>query len=166
MNQIKFYKLAIGCLILLNILIVAFFLFRNLGPKPLRGPSKNTFQKEISRTLNLDAEQQLKFDALVEQHEKEILSINKEEQKILIPYFENIGSSTHASDTTALASILSKSQQLQKQKLAVSLQHFTEIKSLLKENQLDDFEIVMERVAERMLLGKKKNQKDRRILRD
>lgn len=155
MNHLKFYKLAIGGLVLLNIGVLTFFLLAKTSARPPHPPRNNNFQEEVPSILDLNDEQRATFYDLADQHEQQIRTINNEQQKLLHPYFESIADSSIDLDTTF---VLNQFQQLERRKLATTRQHFLKIKGLLNEDQLPRFEIVMEKALGRIISGKKKHR--------
>lgn len=153
MDQIRFYKFAIYGLILLNIVVLGFFLLSS----PKRGlhrprPDSN-FQAEVVDMLKFTNDQQIVFDQSHDRHEKQMRRTNQEEEKLLLSYFDNIASPSSELDT---ALFFTQFQQLQRQKLRLTQQHFLEIKAMLNEEQLPDFKRLMERVTERIVTRRKK----------
>jgi len=123
-------------------------------PKPPRHSHSNNFQSEVIEILDLDSQQTAAFEKMAETHSQKMRSINRQQQQLLPPYFKSLTDSSKNVDKTA---ILNQFQQLGKQKIEVTYQHFQDIKLILNENQLSHFERLMGRFADNLLLGKKRN---------
>lgn len=157
MNQIKFFKFTICGLILLNIFTLGFFLLtkpNQRGHPPL--PNKG-FKDEVASILDLNNEQQSIFNEFAEQHEQQIRTINEQQEKLLLPYFENIVNPSIELNTELVPT---QFQQLQRQKLVLTRQHFIKTKELLNKKQLPEFKVFMERVTEKIVV-KRKNKPPR-----
>ena len=152
MSQIKLYKYATWGLLFLNIAVLAFFLLTK--PKPQHHPPSNNFQSEVIEMLDLNTQQASTFKALAEAHNQQMRSISGQQQQLLIPYFESL---TNPSSTIDSDGVLSQFQQLEREKIEVTYQHFQDIKSMLNEEQLPDFENFMNTFIHTLLLDEKKN---------
>ncbi len=151
MSQIKMYKTTTWALLLLNIAILAFFLSRK---SKCRGhSSKSAFRAEVVEVLNLDRQQEARFRQLADAHGQSMKALRSRQQQLLPPYFKSIASATESVNKDSL---LRQYQQLEREKLEVTTQHFQEIKSMLEEDQLPHFENLMSRFIDRFLLGGKK----------
>ncbi len=155
MTQIKFYRLLVAGLLLLNILVLAFFLFNQSEPRPERGPRAAGFQAEVPRILELDSAQQLTFSALAEQHNQQIAAINEEQQKLLLPYFESIADSSVDLENEL---VQTRFQQLELEKLIVTRQHFIEVKNILNPPQYPLFDALMEKITDRVVGNRNKKR--------
>lgn len=147
MDQFKFYKYAIAGLILLNIAMIVFFIFTKPKHEPRPPRESNDFQAEIERILDLSSQQRSEFKGLADDHNLKIKSINEQQQKLLPSYFETL---TRPSDQTNKDSILSRYQQLERQKLEVTYQHFQDIKSMLNDEQIPQFKEFMKILIDRI----------------
>lgn len=163
MNRTKFYKITIGCLLALNALVLALLICSNSYPWFGNSKQGNNFQEELIKVLNLDDSQVLKFNVLAEKHEKRIRDINERDQRLLRTYFENIAHADVLKDSIEIERSLDRSMVLQREKLKLTRQHFLDIKNLLHDRQLDDFNELMDRVVGR-IVGK--NNKRRRPPKD
>lgn len=151
MSQLKFYKYATWGLLFLNIAVLAFFLLTK--PKPPHH-SPNDFQSEVIEILNLNSQQKSTFRKLAEAHNQKMKSIIEQQQKLLPPYFESLADSSSNIDKEA---ILNQFQQMEREKIEVTYQHFQDIKLILDENQLPHFEKLIGRLVDKLLLNNKKN---------
>ena len=84
MKTVQFYKYAAAILLLLNIVLIAFFFITkpkgNMGKPPLRA----------METLGLDEAQHDLFLASAKRHSIEMTSINEAQKKLLMPYFNQL----------------------------------------------------------------------------
>ncbi|MEM6342991.1 MAG: hypothetical protein AAF927_03890 [Bacteroidota bacterium] len=155
MNQIKFYRLVIAGLLLLNILVLAFFLLIQSEPRPDRAPRPAGFQTEVPRLLELDSTQQLTFDDLAEQHNQQVAAINLQQQELLLPFFESIADSSLDFDNEL---IQTQFQQLELEKLVVTRQHFIDVKNILYPQQFPLFKDLMRKITDRVVGKRNKNR--------
>jgi len=146
MSQLKFYKYSIWALLLLNVGVLAFFFLTK--PHPPHHASPNNFQSEVVEILGLNNQQAANFKKLAEDHMHKTRSINEQQEKLLPPYFKSL---TDLSKNIDKDRILDEFQQLERKKIEVTYQHFQDIKSILDENQLPQFEGFMNTFIERIL---------------
>ncbi len=152
MDQLKFYKYATSGLLLLNVAIIAFFfLTRPKHPRPR--PAEN-FSEEVKEILNLTEQQTQTFATLAREHSEAMRSINDQQQRLVLPYFERL---TDSSITLTRDSVLSEIQQLERQKVEVTYRHLEDLKGLLNKDQLPHFKVFMQRFTHRVLGGDKKS---------
>lgn len=154
MNQLTFYKYAAGGLLLLNMVIISFFLFTKPN-LPLHGPPPSSFQKEVIDVLHLDAQQTNMFKALAKEHNQKITVLKEQQQTLLLPYFESLA---NTSIQIEKEDVLNQFQQLEKEKIEVTHQHFQEIKNLLNESQLPHFKDFLDKFIDRLILSDKNNK--------
>ncbi|MFK7926342.1 MAG: hypothetical protein AB8H47_30625 [Bacteroidia bacterium] len=155
MDQIKFYRFVIAGLLLLNLFVLAFFLFTQTEPRPNRAPRGTSFQAEVPGILELDSTQQLIFNDLADRHSQQTTNINQQQQALLLPYFESIADSSVDLDTEFA---LTQFQKLEREKLVITRQHFLEVKSILAPQQIPLFKILMERITDRVVRQEKKRR--------
>ena len=152
MNQVKFYKYIILGLVGLNIVVLAFFLLTKSRPRH-QPPPKN-FQAEVVKIFGLDNQQASVFKELADGHKQRMKEIDKQQEKLLLRYFESL---TNDSESTDKESLLNQFQQLEREKIEVTYRHFEEIKKLLNKDQLPEFEEFMKSVTNKLLSSEKKN---------
>jgi len=159
MNQVKFYKLAIGGLLLLNLAVLAFFIITK--PKPHRGgpphlqvPSQHGFESEAITILDLDKKQISKFKNLANNHAHKMTSITENQQKLLLPYFESISDRVIEVENDKTLNLI---QQLELEKIQATRQHLLDVKNLLNKDQQPRFNKFAEKIIDKILKqGKKK----------
>lgn len=146
MDKLKFYKIATGCLLLLNIGILAFFFFTKPDRKPPRGNLR--FQNEAIRILDLNKDQEQQFLKLVEVHGQQILSKDNELKELLKSYFKALKNDSPSNNEET---ILSRIQATEALKLKLTYQHFKEVKSLLKQDQLDRYKTFVDEAMNKVI---------------
>lgn len=124
MKKETFYKVAIIILLVVNILQLIPFL---LGPKKGPNPQGNFRQKAI-KIMNLNKTQEKQFLNFAEKHRDKMEILNKEQRKLTSTYFK--------APTDSLLNIISK---IETQKINVTERHFSEIKSILENSQINEF---------------------------
>ena len=148
MKTLQFYKYATFILLALNIGLIAFsFITRPKG-------QKGAPQLRAIETLGLDEAQHEFFLASAKEHITQMMSISEQQKELLMPYFNSIADSTQIVDAE---SVLSAVEQLERKKIEQTHQHFSEIKSILNADQIDDFEGFMDRTLEKLLVTQKKS---------
>ncbi|MEM8524169.1 MAG: hypothetical protein AAGG68_05985 [Bacteroidota bacterium] len=151
MSQKKFYISIILGLVSLNMILLAFFLLTK--PRPRHHPPPRKFQFELIEKLRLDEQQTTAFNALVDEHKLQMNAINERQGKLLKPYFERLVDASKGIDADSL---LSQFQQAEKEKIEITYQHLQEIKKILHKDQLIDFELLIDRITDRILSSKQK----------
>lgn len=124
MKKETFYKVAILILLVLNILQLIPFL---LGPK--RGPNpQGDFRQKAIKIMDLNKTQEQLFLNYAEKHRDKMETLNKEQFELTSTFFK--------APTDSLLNVISK---IEMQKINATEHHFSEIKSILKSNQIDNF---------------------------
>ncbi len=153
MKEVKFYKSATLILIVLNLVIVACFIFGR--PKP-PGPGQHPpFAHRATELMKLDETQLAQFEELVKIHREDMESLNGLQKELLDSYFKNIYDAKNAPSNDYQ---LKKLQTIEGQKVESTYRHFEEIKALLQPEQLDGFEQFMRGAMNQILTGKQRNQ--------
>ncbi len=151
MTQLKLYQYAAWGLLVLNLSMVAFFFLTK--PTPPDRADGQQFRNKAVNILQLDEQQEAAFSKLAMAHAEEMRRLMKSQQDLLKPYFDHL---LTENDAVNPDSILLQYQQLEKEKLVVTYQHFEDIKGILKEEQKGNFPKFMEE-AIRALLPKRGN---------
>jgi len=152
MSREKFLTIAVGFLFLLNLGTIG-FLYLN-RPQPPR-----ELFRVITKELNFDDQQEEQFFALRDQHRNRMDRLDREFADTLEKYLQLLkerepSSSIRDSLENSIASI-------EKQKAAVTLKHFQEVKALCRPDQLKNFERLIPELS-RILLPPKNQRPPRR----
>lgn len=148
MKQLQFYKYAATGLLFLNIAMLAFFFLT----KPPNHPRGKRFKGGAIEILNLDKTQDKVFFELVKNHKQKMKVFNQKQKELLKPYFDSLIDSTGQPQN-----VIEKVEQLERQKIESIYQHFQDIKSILKKEQLSGFEEFMDVTIKRILPDAKEN---------
>lgn len=151
MDQVKFYKYIIFGLVGLNVAVLAYFLLSKNHP-PNRPPFRNA-QAEVIEILGLNDDQASAFRAFANAHGDQMEAIKRQQEQLLIPYFASLSDSA---TTINQEELLKQYQQLERDKIEFTYQHFQEIKNLLEKEQLPDFKLFTDKILRRLLSGRKK----------
>lgn len=151
MSQLTFYKYASLSLLVLNVAIIGFFLLTKPAPPPRSGG--RDFQAEAIKILSLNEEQVISFRAFAQEHKQQMTGVNEQQQKLLRPYFESLANPSIGIDQT---DALNQFQQLEREKIEVTYQHFQDLKSILNEAQLTHFEKFISRYIDVFLASEEK----------
>lgn len=150
MNQVKLFKWSTFFLLALNITMVIFFFFT----KP--NAPRNESHKPIHEILNLSDPQEKQFFELVKKHQDRMQEIGKRQNKIVTQYL--LASGNDSNNTSN--SLLSEAQVFETQKIEATRLHFIEVRGILNEDQLPNFQKFM-RGAIHNILGENKNNRPR-----
>ncbi len=141
MKQLQFYKYATIGLLLLNLGMLTFFFLT----KP-KHHSRKDFKRGAVDILKLDDEQRETFFNLVKGHQQKMKVFSQHQKELLSPYFNSLIDSTEVNQD-----VFDKVEELERQKIESIYQHFQEIKSILREEQMPGFEEFMNHVMKRIL---------------
>lgn len=130
MTKMQFYKFAAVTLLVLNIGLLSFLIINKPGPKPKNLPEKNAMEM-----LDLDKDQHDQFLKYAESHVLKIKLINNQQEELLTIYFNLPTDSLKTQNDE----ILKKVNVLESEKIQSTNDHLREIKSLLREDQLEGF---------------------------
>lgn len=148
MESLKFYKYATWGLLILNLLMLSFFIITKGGKH-----EGNHTPGMAAELLKLNDEQHTQFLASAQQHEQIMDRINAAQSSLLKPYFSQLTTPQKITSANTLTEI----QALEKQKIEATYQHFEEVKNILTIEQLPDFKIFMNHILTRLIDTKKKN---------
>ncbi len=153
MRNEQFFKYTTLFLLLINIGLICFFFFSK--PNHHHKNRRPNFLNKAFEILELDDQQKNQFEKLAEQHHQEILKIERTQKQKLAEYFEPL------KRDTAHNLLLQKQniKALESQKIEVTYKHFLEVKKLLRDDQLDNFELFIDEFVQILLLRAKKNKK-------
>lgn len=146
MKQLQFYKYAAIGLLLLNLAMLSFFFLTK--PKHHRGES---MQKDVKAIFNLDDAQNETFLKLMEEHKEKMRLFSRQQKDLLKPYFYNLFDSSKQDEDA-----LDKYEVIERQKIQSIYEHFQDIKSILRKEQLSNFEEFTTHAIERILSDSKK----------
>lgn len=152
MNQVKFYKYGIWVLVVLNIAVLAFFVM--LKPQSRHHSLQRNLRSEVIEMLHLNTHQTTQLHKAAEKHNQKMKEINDRQFRLLSPYFTSLTTSSENGDKESL---LNEYQQLEREKIEATYQHFEEIKDFLNIDQMPYFEEFIRETTDRILLGRKKN---------
>lgn len=151
MSKLTIYKYATWGLLFLNLAVLTFFLATK--PKPPGRLPAHAFQTEVIEILKLNDAQVKTFRALAKDHNQKVTGIDAQQQNLLRPYFESLAKPSIDIDRSEA---LNQLQQLEREKIEVTFQHFQALKFILKEEQLTHFEEFINRYIDIFLVGEKK----------
>jgi protein CpxP len=150
MKRETFLIVVIVALLLSNILLIGFLVVR---PKPMHGPDGP--KHKIIEKLNFDADQIGAYEELISVHRKEIENLNNdilEDKKTLYSY---LNQDNKASNVDSLITAISL---LQSQVEKTHYNHFKDIRSLCKPNQLKNYEELTTEISQLFSFQKPKRR--------
>ena len=141
MNKLKIYQWATWGMLLLNLSMLCFFMLT----KP-KHPNNKNFNNAVKREMDLNEEQEKLFLVSAAKHREQLAIISDRQQVLWQSYFKSLSSP----DTLIKNdSVITELKNLEFQKIAVTITHFTEIKSFLKPAQYKGFSVFQQRLLER-----------------
>ncbi|MFT5336874.1 MAG: protein CpxP [Luteibaculaceae bacterium] len=152
MEKLKLYKFTTLSLLILNIGLIVFFFISKPNHPPHMGPKD--LKLGVVEALHLNNNQASQFKYFAEEHHTKMRVINGQQQELLWPYFKSISdTSIHFNEEEAFY----QHRELEKEKIQVTRQHFEEVKSILKEDQLPYFNDFVNQFIENVLMKGKEN---------
>jgi hypothetical protein len=148
MKTIKFYKYATWFLLTLNVILIAFLL---LGPRFFHSFQRNPFQSKAIAILHLSSEQAQEFEQLAMAHNEEVRNIAKEQANHLKSYFEKLTIESPMADSIRYEAI---SHDLEYKKIKATYDHFLEVKSLLRPEQLPYFNAFINEALQSIMISR------------
>lgn len=145
-------KIGFASLVLLNLVLIFLLVVKPAGPG-MKGRNV-TMEKIISDKLNFDEAQRLLFVASAKSHNEEMMKLNHQQMKAMNEYFSLLKSEQIDEDQKATA--FENLKEIEGKKVSITYNHFEELKSICKEDQLSEFDEVVNQVIP-MLLGSGKN---------
>lgn len=148
MKTERFYKSAIIVLLLLNLGTLSYLWLGNKRPlhgppPPHEGPARLIIER-----LKLDNEQQQKFDELKFEHQSKIREVRKESGQLHDALFSLLKNAEV--DTQAKDSIQNAIRVTELKKDEMTFEHFRQLKSILKPEQLPLFDGLIEDIGRRL----------------
>jgi hypothetical protein len=149
MNALRFYKLFSIGLLVLNLVLIGCYIFPDLmkrkghmPPPPLRGA--------IVHQLHFEKAQAEAFKESAEQHKETIQALEEQRASAVRSYFQGLYKTQSDSVQQVL---LTKIQDIEKNKIEVTYQHFEDLKAICTEEQLPLFPGALDEVLNHILLG-------------
>ncbi len=152
MKTTQFYKYATWLLLILNLLLIAFFFLT--APGPPGGNGKRMFRNQAIEMLQLNSEQEAAFIKSATKHSDEMNKLNDQGNGLLKNYFSPLLDSTLVVDHAGLIAAL---LEIEKAKIEGTYQHFSEVKNTLSASQVAGFDVFMRRALGVLLLDQQKN---------
>lgn len=152
MKNTLIVKASFAILVLLNLVLIFLLVAKPAGPGM---PGRNdNMGKVIVEKLNFDEAQRLEFELSAKKHSKEMMKLNQQQMKAMKDYFTLLKSDII--DPHEKSASLEKLKQIESDKVSITFIHFEELKSICNEDQLANFQEVVDHVIP-MLLGNSKN---------
>ena len=154
MNKLQFHRLLIAILIVLN----GFLIFHLVNRKHhgYQGMKDRSPKERIIKKLHFDKNQVAQYEALIEEHHNKIKELDQKMAKIKHEMLHQISTI----DPATQDSLFNEIGRLQAEVEKTHFQHFLAIKSLCREDQLDDFEELSKKLAD--FFSKKRNKRMKR----
>ncbi|MFT4660934.1 MAG: protein CpxP [Patiriisocius sp.] len=155
MNKLQLYKYAILGLVLLNIAVLSFFILNNQSH---HRPHHDHFKpKGAIEDLHLTEDQHEKFISFANWHRSKMDSLGTLQKEVLEKYFTGANNSNENNQ----ALLLDEANQVEREKLVLTSKHFEDIRSILKEDQLQYLDPFIKKLT-RNILGSRNRRPDKR----
>lgn len=139
-------------MVLINLLLLGFVFFQN---KPQLGIPFH-LRMAAKHEMNLDDKQLEKFVESAERHKKAIRDLNEQQQALLQQYYLPL---LHDKKNVNSASLEKAINQIEKRKLEITYQHFEEVKTMLRPEQMAGYQHFIQNALGRILGHQKKGDK-------
>ena len=147
MNNIRFFKVIITILILLNLVTIGFLWFGR--PRPRQGPLNRNPIEFLSRQLRLTPQQQDEFDKLRDDHRDRLHILQERDRKFHDRFFEAIFLSKP--DTSEVMHLADSIAVTRKEIELLMYSHFRHLQQLLNEEQKTKFHRIFRDGFNRMM---------------
>ncbi len=149
MEQNRFFKLASAFLLIINILLLVFLYF---GRRSKPNPSRSLLPEAI-RILDLDERQEADFKLLASEHNKQLGRISKEKSELISLHFEKLKDPSLADEEMSPPRRI---QELEGEKILVTYAHFQDVKALLRQDQLSNFDTFLEKATKILITNNRR----------
>jgi len=138
----KLFKIGFFVLLVINMGLVALFVFR---PKPHM--REKGAREQIIQKLDLTEAQEKQFGEMVAAHRQAVRALMSEERTLVRSYFEQLSSTSGSEEKQVL---LQQIMMLKEDKIVLTYDHFEALKSLCNEEQLARFDEVIADIIPRL----------------
>jgi len=133
MKRDRFYLIIIGLLVFVNLTALIFIL--KPGNRDDR-PRRNGFDILVQERLQLNEDQQKQFNKMKAEHHQAMVELDEQMREPFETYFSLLGTTGNKSQKDSLEGLIAS---IYRKKISYTYAHFTELKSLLNEDQKEKF---------------------------
>jgi Spy/CpxP family protein refolding chaperone len=137
MNKTKLLTIAVVGLLILNLGMMALFLFNGKPPQHQGGPEGEGPKKIIIERLNFDEGQQKQYEGIITEHRSKTKELNKRSRELHDELYSLL--KNNAIDKTISDSLIKTITENQKAKEDLNFDHFQKIKAICKDGQIENF---------------------------
>ena len=148
MKADRFYKILSIILVVMNLVLVGFILLPKHPPHHPPKPLKDIVVAE----LEFDEEQKKQFLASVKRHRDAMKTIESKRRAALEECFASVSGTS--GDSIPQGAV--EAGKLEQERVVITLEHLKELRSICKEDQLLNFDLLMDKDLKRLLVGDKK----------
>jgi protein CpxP len=141
MNKSKFFITTIVVLLITNLLLVGFLVFRKPPHPPMDGP-----KKLIIQSLHFNKNQVNEYTKLIEVHKTDILNLKKKLEKSKGRLYATLASESN--DELKTDSIFSVIATIESEIELLNYNHFMDIKKICNQDQLNNFKELTSKMAQ------------------
>lgn len=142
MRKENIWKYLLLGLMLLNVILISSLMLQRGGKHPA---PKQAFLEKASQLMELDEMQAVEFKKLAKKHREEMRQIHENQRKEVIHYFESTEQESEA--------ILLRIKEAESRKIETTSLHFKEVKELLRDDQMEQFQQFKKRALRSILHG-------------
>ena len=139
MNKITFHQIIIGALILVN----CFLVYQLVNKKHHRWGKNHHPKHRLIEQLNFDESQVAEFEQLIEKHRDKVKALDAQMSNTKQAIFEQL----REAQPLVQDSLYQQMGSLQIEVEKAHFQHFLAVKALCREDQLEDFEELSQRIT-------------------
>ena len=147
MNNLKFYKIVIVILVILNLGTLTFLWIGH--PRGSKVPKYGQAGEFLIRELSLNSSQQDNFGQLRDSHQKTLLALQERDRQLHDRFFEAIF--LPVPDTLEVGIIADSIAGLRRQMEMLTFEHFNELRRLLTKEQTQKFHRVFRQALDRVM---------------
>ena len=149
MKREKLLIIVVIALFVLNLVSLGFLFSGNFIGAKKNGPGKP--DKIIIDGLKLDQNQINQFNAIREGHHQKMMSIEKQEEKARVAFFESL--KAEPIDTVQADSFIRFMSTCKLEKDQLTFEHFKELKAICRPDQIPLYNEVIDKVAKILMRG-------------
>ncbi len=153
MRKDIFYKFVIGLLVLLNVAAVGFIWMQGRTDRhePPQGGRWNHVDRIILDKLHLDEQQQNQFEQLKNEHHRQMVAIQKDAGELHNELFKLL--QAEPVDTAKRNEVIANLQVKEKEKEALTFDHFKKLRAILRADQKKGFDDFVDELGRHLLSG-------------
>ena len=153
MTSKKVYQIGFVALILINATLIFLLVQRRPPRRPMHAEAApSSIVTTISNKLGLTEDQKTGYESMARQHGEQMRVLDGDHRDLIKAYFQTLNDH----DSTSADSIRNEILQIESEKLQYTYEHFEELKSILSEQQKEQFGLIMKDILAVLIGGENK----------